>query len=227
MSFLNPYAHDLGGGADPFFSSVVLLCHFDGTNGQTTTVNSCPRGSTISLASGATLSTTQTKYGPTSLLLAGGVSQADAASHADYTLGTGDFTIEVWARPTGSSGVVVDFRPASNGLYPTIYLDASNVVKFFTNSADRITSATNAITLNAWNFIQVKRVSGTTQMGVNGSQVGSNYTDSNSYIVGATGIHMGLGGFATGPMPGNIDEVRVTKGVGRALNLPFAPFPNS
>jgi hypothetical protein len=227
VSFVNPFSHDLGGGADPFFSSVVLLCHFDGTNGQTTTVNSCPRGSTVSLASGATLSTTQKQFGATSLLLAGGVSQADAASHADYTLGTGDFSIEGWARPTSSSGVFIDFRPASNGLYPTIYFDTGGVVKFFQNNADRITSAGSAITLNAWNFIQAIRISGTTQLAVNGSQVGSNYTDLNSYIVGATGIHMGLGGFGTGPMPGNIDEVRVTKGVGRALNLPFAAFPDS
>ena len=227
MSFLNPFSHDLGGGADPNFSNVVKLCHFDGTNGSTTLVNSCPRGNTPVCNAGAALSTAQSKFGGASLLLAGGTSSVTCATHADYAIGTSDFSVEVWARPTASSGVVVDFRPAGNGFYPTIYLDTGGVVKFFTNNADRITSAGSAITLNAWNFIQLVRNGTSTKLAVNGSQVGATYTDSNNYINTAVTIHLGLGGFSTGPMPGNVDEFRFSVGVGRALNLPFAPFPNS
>lgn len=67
---------------------------------------------------------------------------------------------------------------------------------------------------------------------VDGVQVGSNLTDANDYGVSADPVIGQVGDLRTyvpGYFKGSIDEVRVTKGVGRYTGnfaLPTAPFPN-
>lgn len=95
---------------DPFYQDVVLLLHFEGTNGQTTTVDSSLVQNTVALNGNvngsAALSTVQEKFGASSMVLpqtssnaafgAAAVSVITQGSPLDILSGTADFTIDGW-----------------------------------------------------------------------------------------------------------------------------------
>lgn len=229
MSFLNPYSHNSGGGHDPFFSSVVMLAHWDGTNGQTAPfINSCPRGTTINTAStGASLTTTSPLFGPTCLTLVGNNAYPSSNSHADYLIGTADFTIEFGCKTATPSQAadLFDMRTAGTSVEPTVYITSSQF-RYFVNGADRITGGT--VATSTWQRIAVSRIGTSTKMFLDGTQIGSTYTDSNNYLQ----AKMTFGGAnftAGGSFAGQIDELRVTNGVGRysgTYTLDIVAFPN-
>jgi len=181
----------------------------------------------------AQISTTVAKYGSGSIAFDGTgdwLIVNSASNTSDFAFGTGDFTIEMWIYPTaGTSRMLYDARPSSTaGLYPTLYINGSNVITYFTNGADRITGASP--TLNTWQHIAVVRASGSTKLYINGTQSGSTYADTNAYINGAARPIIGAdgGNTATQNYAGYIDELRVTKGYARytANFTPSGPFPD-
>lgn len=62
------------------------------------------------------------------------------ASNADFGFGTGDFTIEFFAKsPMSKYQTIVDMRPAeSNGAYPYVGLSTNGNVTYYASSATRI-----------------------------------------------------------------------------------------
>ena len=157
---------------------------------------------TITANGNAVLNNTVTKWpGVDSIQFDGVGDYLSVPSSADFGYGTGAngaFEISAWIRPTTASqtSVIVDHRPtATEGLYPTLRLQ-SGVLQYYTNSAVRITGTT--ITPNTWTFVQVARFAGTTRLYVNGGQVGSDYTDSNTYPtaavkIGVNGVDLSAG----------------------------------
>ena len=139
-------------------------------------------------------------------------------SSGSPVIGTNDFTIEGWVYTStyASFIVLIDFRAAStNGVYPYIYINTDGTVRFYVSTADRITGAT-AITLNAWNHIAVSRTSSVTKLFLNGIQQGSNYSDTNSYLCGASRPAIASSGFTLGSglLNGYISNLRVVNGTG-------------
>lgn len=82
--------------SDPNFSSVVLLCGFNGTNGSTTIVDEGPLGLTLTASGSAQISTSQSVFGGSSLSMAGSGAVA-LPSNSSLTL-TGDFTLDARCR---------------------------------------------------------------------------------------------------------------------------------
>jgi hypothetical protein len=88
-------------GDDPDFSSVVVLCHFDGTDGDTSSTDSGPLGLAVGqrLNSGGnfggTLHTDWSMYGASSMGGRWGV-----VNNAAMNLGSDDWTIEGYCYPT-------------------------------------------------------------------------------------------------------------------------------
>ena len=147
-----------------------------------------------------------------------------------YTFGTGDFTIELWAyfNDVTTEHEIIDFRPGSTqGLYPMIYVSSSNLY-YWVNNANQITGS-SAVTVGQWYHIVVSRSGTSTKMFVNGTQVGSTYTDSNSYLVGVNRPVLGLNGFnSLYFLNGYLADVRITKGVARYTTTfipPVGPRP--
>lgn len=154
---------------------------------------------TITVNGNAALNSAVTKWsGVDSVIFDGAGDYLSVPSSADFGYGTGAFEISAWIRPTTASqtSVIVDHRPtATEGIYPTLRLQ-SGVLQYYTNSAVRITGTT--ITPNTWTFVQVARFAGTTRLYVNGGQVGSDYTDSNTYPtaavkIGVNGVDLSAG----------------------------------
>lgn len=182
---------------------------------------------TLTLNGTARLGTTN-KYGGGSIEFDGAnaTSSVIAASSADFGFGTGDFTIEAWVYPNGaqqSYSVLMDFRApgSSTQTKPTIYVGASgssNVnIRYYTKGSN-ISGLGTVVPVNNWYHVAYSRTSGVGKFFVNGAQVGGDYADSNNYGTGSDIVIGNVGdnrSYTTGYLKGFIDDVRVTKGVGR------------
>lgn len=151
----------------------------------------------------------------------------DLTGSSNLAFGTGDWTIELWyyTLTTASDRIIYDSRPASTqGAYPTIYQSGTSLF-FLANSANLITSS-GTIATGTWYHILVSKVSGQTRMFLNGVQQGSTYTDSITYLNGASRPRIGDGGVTAGSgVFGYISNLRVIKGTGvTSVTVPTAPL---
>lgn len=78
------------------FADVTLLCHFNGSDGDTTTTDNSSLAHTVSLSAGAQLDNGITPaFGATALMFPGtGSPLMSIANHASFLFGTGAFAIE-------------------------------------------------------------------------------------------------------------------------------------
>ena len=216
-----------GGGIDPHFANVVSLAHFNGTNGSTTITDQVLSNWTAAV--NCTISTAQSRFGGASVINPGeSGSYVESPISASLTLGTGDFTIEFWLYGTISgTDIVMDCRPVSTqGAYPVLYY-VGTTLHYYVNSANQITG-TASLSDATWMHIAVCRASGITKLFVNGTQVGSDWSDSTDYA--NTSFRLANGRFTTGnPIDGYIDDFRVTKFARYTANFtpPSAQFPDS
>lgn len=165
--------------------------------------------------SGAKLSTTQKKFGATSLALNGTTDYVTVPTTPDFAFGTGAFTIELWVYRVGNAGanqILVDLRPSNPSVSIVLYLSTTYVPTFLVNGVNVITGGA-AVALNTWTHIAVAKSGTSTKMFVNGTQSGSTYTDNNNYIqsglvIGANFTHGSL-------LNGYIDDLRIEKGVAK------------
>lgn len=215
---------------DANYADVVLLLKADGTNGSTTFTDSSPSPRTATAYGNAAISTTQSKFGGSSIAFDGTDDYLLLDGSSNLALGTGDFTIEMWVyQGTLGSGMLMDFRPnGTNGAYPTFSVTATDF-SYSANSAEHILTA-HGLSAGAWAHIAVVRSSGVTKVYVDGVQKGGSYTDSTNYQCGASRPVIGANGFnlSLTHLNGYVDDVRITKGVARYtanFTPPAATFP--
>lgn len=232
---INPYRFK----NDPYWTLVVHLCHFNeyyGGSPSLTTKNETTRGNYGSVTStSASISTVNKRFGAASLrrnVAIVGAPGWTTAAHADYQFGTADWTIEFWYRTDNVAAANANIFDGRNGgaagRTPVIYTYTNGRIGYYTNSAERIVSGAGVITSNTWYAIAVARASGITRMFVNGTQVGSNYTDTNNYN---SACRLAFGSDSNGnPNNTNWDELRVTNGLGRyasSYTVATEAFPNN
>jgi len=205
---------------DPFYSSVSLLLHGDGANNSTTFTDNGPAARTIENNYGNTISTAQSQFNGASIFCNN--TYMEYAANTDFEIGGGDFTIECWYRGTtgASYSAIVSkgLHENTTGAYALHFRGGSNLLGFYLGSTDSnvIISTTNIKTSETWNHIAVSKDSGSTRLFINGTQEGSTYTT--AYTI-ATGGKLHIGAFyysvTDGTVNGYIDDLRITKGVGR------------
>ncbi len=178
------------------------------------------------------ISTTQNKFGGASIAMDGTgdyIQIADVGNNLDF--GTGDFTIEWFNYLTSLDRFAVDLRNGSNGAKILLYSypsdGSADDLYLYVNSANRIT-ASNVLSANQWQHIALVRESGTTSLYVDGTQVGSTYSDSNNYSHDQIQIwHNSIGAENYTP-PGFVDEFRISKGFARysgaSITVPTSAF---
>ncbi len=201
----------------------AALLHFDGANGVSATADET--GKAVIVGPSAALSSAQAKFGSTSLGcndLAGSYAKIGIPS-----IGTSDFTMEVQVRFAGIHGAegynaIVECRSNANGPYPFIFAHGGQWV-YHANSTYLVSGG--AVVANTWYHVVVERKNGITKMYINGTQVGSSYTDNNDYP--ATILTLGHNAFVSNGLIGHIDEFRLTIGgsrYGANFTPPVAPF---
>ena len=215
---------------DPYFSSVLLLLHFDNGNGSTTFTDSSSYNRTMT--SSGTQTNIDLKFGPSSY--SPGTNSLYTSSSADFDMFGGDYTIEGWYKQSTDNlntyqlyqqTVDVNNRVFVYNSLGTMYL--GTVVSGVFNTY--ISGTTPAAGVGWYHFAQTKSGS-STRLFVAGTQFGSTSTTV-SYPTGSN-MKFAVGEEDTTPhffFPGYIDDVRVTKGVARYTSNftpPVSPFPN-
>jgi ABC-type sulfate transport system permease component len=202
--------------SDRYRANTSLLVKFNGTNGSTTFVDSSPNAYTLTNNGTGAISTAQFKYGTGSYL--GGTTGSYFTVGSDNTpfaFGTGDFAIEFWYRTSSTASLQnIVVSPAA------AIFQSSSTIRYQTSNVTRIISTT--IVANTWYHVAVSRVSGITRMFINGALQTTTYADATNYL--STGAQWEFGG-NTGPIVGNMDELCITKGVGKYITF-FIPQEN-
>jgi len=164
----------------------------------------------------AQISTTQSKFGGSSMYFDGTGDYLKIPTSPNLAFGTGDFTIEFWMNVTTLAGdYVYDGGDSGVGARPLIYYAANGDLAYFTNNGNRILAGVGTLTTGTWYHIAVARYGTSTKMFVNGTQVGSTYSDSTTYLAPATIATVGASATGTADMVGYINDLRITKGIAR------------
>lgn len=206
--------------ATTFDSDCKLMLHLDGTNGQTTFIDSSSGAKSITRGGSAQISTAQFKFGSSSCLFASGTSDyLQIADSSDWDLGTGDFTIDFWIRPT-----TLD-TSFGNGLFEQ-GSDLSNFISCGTNTSKQIIftvksggstivsiAGTTVLAINNWYHVALINSGGTLKLYVNGTSEASSAIGTMPNI--SANFNIAFASFFTGTnirFDGYFDEYRFVKG---------------
>ncbi len=183
----------------------------------------------------AQISTTQSKFGGSSVYLDGSASYLRSYDpNKAGIFGTGQFTVECFIYPTslsqgGSYGTIVATLYPSAG-WQFVLVDSTGVLRWDTFGVT-VNSSSNAISANTWQHIAVTRDSSNVlRLFVNGTQVSTNTTVTENY---STSGWLGVGysqnsGSNDRYFRGYIDDLRITKGYARYttnFTAPTVAFP--
>ncbi|KAF1692769.1 hypothetical protein CSC62_14135 [Pseudoxanthomonas jiangsuensis] len=194
---------------------VKALLHFDGSNGSSTVLDDTGR----TWGGSAVLSTAQSVFGGASLRTNGTV-RSTAASD-DWAFGTGDFTIECFARIDALPSSPYYVSPVGNWSSSNgwcIFVGPAGSLHLNTNGTS-LGSSTGLIAANTWYHIAVTRQAGVLRLFLNGALVASGTNTQNLARTNGPNIGCNLV-TSTDYWRGYIDEVRIAKGVA----LYTAPF---
>jgi hypothetical protein len=205
-------------------SATSLLCNFTNAGVVDSTGDNV-----LETVGNAQISTAQSKFGGSSMYFDGTGDYLISSESNICNFGLGDFTIEFWLYLNTTSGTqnIIDPRPASTtGAYATLYT-SGGTIRFSTQTTDRITSS--SVNTNEWFHVAVCRSGTSTKMFFNGTQTGSTYTDTNSYVSSRLVIGAGFANTSsiTNAMNGYIDDLRISRYARYTANFtaPTAAFP--
>lgn len=219
---------------DPYFYNVTLLMHCDVAGPY---IDSSSYAHTITSYGGGAnepLDTIIKKFGAGSASFPSGVSTLTIPDAPEFNLSTGDWTVEVQVNPNAAhDGFGV--RPILNKRTPgitdqppfDIRLNATNNLSATgAGPSTNYTISGPVVPSGTWAYISLDRRGNTMTLRVNGVSAG---TATISGALGNPAQPIEIGGMQNegNNFGGNIDEVRITKGVSRDTSVPpIAAFPN-
>jgi hypothetical protein len=202
-------------------SYTKLLISSNTSNGSTTFVDSSVSGHTIT-ATNANHATTQAKFGDTSIYFDGTGDYISVASHADFTIGTGDYTIDAWVYMSddGAERFFLSGDGTTQGYFHLSYRGDHSPkeweIRWYDGSSAQVFTIDHDITINSWHHVAIVFSGGDTiSLFYDGVLLEAS---SKAYNQPAEGIHVGsLHGYltSTAGYNGYIDEIRYSKGVAR------------
>jgi hypothetical protein len=219
---------------DPLWSSVQLLLPGDTSTNDVSSYNR-----SVSALGGAAVSTSEKKFGAGSIFTDGS-GDCVKATGSGLALGTGDFTVEFWARPNaGNSSSYArliqcgDFPTAGGWQLVRGGNGASNPLQLLLDFTDGTSSAFRleggTLANDVWSHVAILRESGVVRMYVNGVQVASG---SSSYNLTQTTVSVGASEDGSSSVYSYFDDVRITSQTcrypgGTTFTPPTAAFPTS
>ena len=197
--------------------------------------NSLSTNNTMTAVGNCVLSTTAYEFGTASAYLnASGNTFIQCASNSNFIMGTGDFTVEMWIRPSANtvSGFLYDTGPIGSAYdyRPQLQIATGQIIYSGYGYTTQITGNVT-ITANTWNMVAVARSGTSTKLFWNGTQVGSTFTDTQNYSDSGGNVRIGATTYDAVPAgltaATYIDEIRVSKGIARYtanFTPPTSPF---
>ena len=221
----NPKSYPAG--QDPYVSGVNLL--FDGES----LVDKSAKTQSFTNNSSVTVSTTQKKFGNSSLYFSGRTADGGSnsylsfAANSDFGFGSGDWTVETWfykTTPLASLDVLFDNRVGlggAGGYVSGVALYIQDGAVKTGNNAPRLVGGT--IATGVWNHLMISRSGNNIYLGVNGTVVSTAFSTT---LHSAPQLYIGnsvVSEYAGGYM----DDYRVTKGFARyTANYTVPTLPN-
>ena len=212
-----------GSGVDDSFTKALL--HMDGADASTTFTDES--GKVWTAAGNAQIDTAQKKFGSASGLFDGTGDWLTTPDHADFALGSGDFTVDLWFNCTKVGGVDADLGGQTDGIgtpwaNTSFFIDrgATNVMRFFVSDGTNLTAIQGTTQFTdlinpGWHHLAAVRSGNTLRLFIDGIQEASTTFAAalpNATALPTIGVRASTGG---SPWQGWIDEWRFSKGVAR------------
>lgn len=198
------------------------LLHMNGTDGSTTFTDES--GKTWTAQGNAQIDTAQSVFGGASMLLDGTGDYLSTPDHADFELGSGDFTVDFRVRFNSISAphaLVGKWSTAGSPRSWLIYLNDANTLQFYwsTNGSVGGTGSPKSFSWTpstaTWYHVACTRAAGSLRMFINGSQIGATESVSATFFDGAADVTVGGTHNGAALLNGWIDELRISKGIAR------------
>lgn len=230
---LNPFRFSSGGGApvDPHWANVVLLLPCNDT------LDRSSYGRTMSITSGASITSANQLFGQDTLLVPG-EGQGLLTTGSEMVMDT-DFTIEFHVcvlDAGGAYGAVIASRNASNGPGSDLIYRGTNGCLYlsgWTSNTGGGGNTTNAVSNLVWHHVAFGRQGTVLRSHVDGVFQSSSFGSGayNYASNGGTSIGRNAWDGGNGYVNAQIANVRVTKGVCRYpeanITPPSGPYPTS
>lgn len=214
------------GGNDAF---TKLLLHLDGADAATATTDASISKHSITFNGDAQIDTAQYKFGVSSMLCDGNGDYLSVADHADWSFGTGNFTIDFWTRVgtlpvPGADKYIMSQNAGDTNNFWFIYLNntGGNYEWRALFKSGGNTKAyyrlSHALSADTWYHIALVRDGAAGYLFQGGSMVGmTESTAFGSNDVGDIGAELQIGNNlgGTAGLIGHLDEVRISKGIAR------------
>jgi hypothetical protein len=232
-------AQNSGGSNDPDFDKVVLLIKGEGTPG-TSAVDSSSYALDlpgVGHNGSVAISDEQAKFGTGSLKFSSGFDFQYIPNNPALYAELKEFTFETWFYPTFFTGN----DTYSGALWRTdlrwklLVMGDTGFLRYKDTNTDGSGSGltlngNNPLTLNAWNFIQVRRkiqpdLSLMVELRLNGELEASGISTANFFYYGGSNPALNTIGADGDSIHGYVDELRYTVGVARSTAVPTAAFP--
>jgi len=209
------------------FTKVYL--QLSGADGGTVITDSNVGGSahTWTAAGNANTDNAQFKFGPTSLALDGTGDWVTTADHADYTLGSSDFTVDFWFNCTATTGsaerlagqAAAGLAAATGAWY--IERHTTDVIRAHLSNGSAFTTVTGTTAFTdavntGWHHVAFVRTGNVLKLFIDGAQEGGNVAFTGAANDSANALRVGAAGEeTTAPWTGWIDEFRFSVGTAR------------
>lgn len=208
---------------DPYWSYVKLLLHFDGDY-----VDSSPVAGAYGGGGGATITTTNQRFGSGGLDCTAGTDAEVAGGSIALAMGTGDFCIECYFKDPNT--------PSANTFFWFLQsASTTQTIRMFQSGGGQITidnsgvgpGASVAYSYDTWYHAAVTRSGTSFTFWLNGAAA-LTWTNSTLNMPGIINVRVGKSSSAGTGRRAYIDEFRLTVGVPRytAPFTPTGPFPN-
>ena len=215
LDYIKTFGSTVG---DTHFSKVTAMFNFDGSDGDTTTsgLDASNKNLSLTYSTGDELSTTQKKFGATSLYVADNVI---VSSSDGFDMGTGDFTMEAWFYFTtfATSFALFDQWDSSGSTRNQVWHSTSTDGKlaWYYAGTSNFASANPAVSTGAWTHIALVRHSGTLKMYINGTAESNTASHSGQFGRSHTMYFGDQHGGGAGAPQYYMDDLRITKGLAR------------
>lgn len=196
---------------DPHSAQVSLLLHCDGADGSATFVDSGARPKAITVSGAVSITTARSKFGGAAATFENGGYLA-AGAHVDFAFGNDAFAVEVWVRTVKQTSFLVDCAGSwTLNLYQgAVYWDSSG------DGSGVDMEGTRPVADGQWHHIAITSALGVHRIFVDGVMDGEypvpkNYAAAGDVVIGGPASY----GHTNYYFVGDLDELRITKGVAR------------
>jgi len=209
---------------DPYFGSVTLLLHLDGADGSLTFTDSSVYGRSVSRTGNTRISTDRGVFSDSSAFFDGSGGLLTMPSAPQLVIPASmDFTVEAQVYSRSTADQIIGGSATQNVQVFRLNESGPGTLSFYLNGLYVFSPTAAGIITNAWMHLAISRVANTTRMFVNGVQIGA----ANTSWIGSFDLSR-WGSMFGNHFNGYLDEVRVTRGIGRYtenFTPPAAKFP--